>query len=90
MSVHSTSICNPPEVEPVGIELVIRNHDHSFRKVSQQSAVATKLKLACDAVVATDPYRSGTEPSSQGRNEYTILLLCQGHPGIVVVPIYEI
>lgn len=85
MTVHERRIGNPPKVQPVAVQLMIRNHDQSLRKSRLESAILRLHQLPADGGVAADPDDGWGEPLCHGHDEETKPLLGHGHVGVVVV-----
>lgn len=76
-------IADPPQIQPVGIDLMICNHDDTVRKVELDTAVRSAPDLASNGVVTTDAYGGGTPDFGHGDDEETKGFLCQSHVGVV-------
>lgn len=48
MTVHCCSVADPPEVGPVGVDLVVCDQDKAFRKVAFKTAIGKLSKLTRD------------------------------------------
>jgi hypothetical protein len=53
-SVHVVSVCDPPEIQPVRVELVISHQDHAIREIALQTPVLLLDELANHARVSAD------------------------------------
>lgn len=76
-------VANPPQVEPVGVNLMIGNHDHAVGEVELDAAVWRRSDLAGERGIATDAYGCWAPYFGHGDDQEAERLLGQGHVGIV-------
>lgn len=76
-------VADPPQIQPVGIDLMICNHDDAVGKVELDTAVLGAPDLASNGVVATDAYGGGAPDFGHGDDEETKGFFCQSHVGVV-------
>lgn len=62
-------VADPPEIQPVGIDLMICDHDDAVGKVELDTAVGGAPDLSSNGVVATDAYGGGTPDLGHGDDE---------------------
>jgi hypothetical protein len=78
-------VCNPPQVEPVGVNLVVRQQDDAVWEVDAEGAVCLLMKLAGNTLITTNADESRTPPLGHCRDEQAEVLLGQGHVGVKVI-----
>lgn len=89
-AMHTTGIGYPPQVEPVGIDLVICYEDEPFRKVTEQVPLNGLQQLTTHTFVTTDHYICRSPELDHGGEEKPHGLLRESDPCIVPVLIYEV
>jgi hypothetical protein len=81
--VHLVGVCDPPEVHPVGVQLVIRHEHKAVREVTFERAVVHLVELTFHALVAAHAYDGWGPPLGDGGDENGKGLLCPCHVAIV-------
>lgn len=90
VAVHLGGVGDPPEVDPVGIYLVVCDQDEALGEQALEPPVFGLLQLASDGLVPADPDLDGGPPVGHGGDEDTKLLLGHGHPCVEVVLAVEV
>ena len=79
-------IGDPPEVQPIGIDLMIRHHYCPLPEVYlQQPAFGALVQSASYALVPGDAHDGRTPPLRHRRHEQAEILFRERHPRVVVV-----
>lgn len=90
MSMHAIRVGHPPQIEPIGVDLMICNHYQSFREIRLQPPVLCLLQLSSYAFISTHSDHRGAEPSCHCSNEETKRLFGKRHVSVVIVPVDEV
>lgn len=78
-------VSDPPEINPIGVNLMIRHQDHAFPEINLQHPVSSSLmQKACDGFIAT--YADGCWGEKLGHFCYqqAEVRFHEGLPGVVV------
>ena len=89
-AVHLVGVCDPPEVHPVGVQLVIRHEHEAVREVTFEGSVVHLVELTLHALVAAHADDGRSPPLGDGGDENGKGLLCPRHVAIVKLWVDEL
>ncbi len=69
VSMHFIGICYPPKIEPVRVQLMVRNQDQPLRESGLQAPIFGTQQLPSNTPISADPDYRGTEPLSESNDE---------------------
>lgn len=90
VSVHPARVRYPPEIQPLGVHLVVRNVDQPFREAGLEHACRRLVKLAPQLLIPTHAHLCRGEPVSAGNAHDGERLFGQGHVCVVVVFVHPV
>lgn len=92
MSTHTLHICitNPPEVDPVRIQLVVCNEDYALWELCEEATVGVLCELGGDGGVPGYTNHSGRPPFCHAGYCYAEGLLCARDIGVVPFLVEEV
>lgn len=80
---HLVAISNPPEIQPISIQLMVGHQDQPMREIAFQSAIRHLVELALHTIVTTNPDGRGRPVLCDGDHEESKRLLGPSHILIV-------
>lgn len=89
-AMHLVGICNPPEIDPISVDLVVRDHDETLREPGLQQAIFRYMDLSTHASITTDPEKRRRAPLGDSTENQSKTLLCICHIRIVVIFVDQI
>ena len=89
-AVHHVGVRKPPQIDPVRIDLVIRDQDKAFWELCLQSPIFRQLNLAPHALVTADSNVSRTTPLGKSRNHQAKGFLCECHVRVIFMFVDQI
>lgn len=83
MHLWRVRVAYPPEIQPVGVDLVVRDHNDALGKGEMYAAVPSALDLAGDRVIAAYAYGGGAPDLGHGGYQKAEGLLREGHVCVI-------
>src|SRR5436190_19822437 len=90
MSMHLCRVRNPPQVQPIRVNLVIRNQDEALWKACFQPSILCEPQLSPNAFVSANTNWSRSIPLRHRGYRNTKRLLGLHHVGVEIVSVDEV
>jgi hypothetical protein len=84
-AVHDIRVGDPPQIHPIGIDLVIGDQDHALRELGLQHPILGQMQLAPDALVSTNAEQCWTTILGESGDHQAKVLFCICHVRVVPV-----
>ena len=89
-AVHRVAVRQPPQIDPVCVDLMIRYQHQSFRKLQLQSSILHQLNLTSHTLISTDANVGWAPPFGKSSDNQSEVLLGECHVGVIIVLVDEI
>jgi hypothetical protein len=89
-AMHTVCICDPPQIQPVSVQLMVSHENHAVSEVALQTSILPLCHLANHTGVAAHSDNSWRPPLSETRDKNREALLGVCHVAIVELRINEL
>lgn len=89
VAVQSCSISHPPEVQPICVDLMVRNQDEPFRKSAEQIAIRGLMQLSANALMAAHSDDRRCPALGHGHHKQSPRLFRESYPSVIPIFINE-
>ena len=90
VAVTGSCVADPPEIGPIGVDLVIGDQDHALGEIAFETAVGELAKLASDTGIAGDADDGGSEEVCSCDENEGEVLFAHGLPGVKVIFVVKV
>lgn len=87
---HYIGVCEPPEVNPIGVDLVVCDQDQTFRELGLQQSILRQLQLSLDTRVTADSAQSWSTPLCESCDDQSKALFRVGHVRVIIIFVDEV